>query len=92
MIGVWACGKKICSIGIAVKRWVSFHGFALNVNTNLEHFNLIIPCGLKNVTMTSMQEILRKKIEFNDVKKSIIESFSFIFQADAKGKCLDEII
>jgi lipoyl(octanoyl) transferase len=92
MIGVWAQGKKICSIGIAVKRWVSFHGFALNVNTNLEHFNLIVPCGLKNVTMTSMQAILKKEVKFDDVKQSIIESFSSVFQTDAKEKCLDEII
>jgi len=92
MIGIWAEGKKICSIGIAVKRWVSFHGFALNVNTNLEHFNLIIPCGLKNVTMTSMQELLKKEIELDDVKESVIENFSSIFQTTPKVKCLEEII
>jgi lipoate-protein ligase B len=92
MIGVWAEEKKICSIGIAVKRWVSFHGFALNVNTDLEHFNLIVPCGLKNVTMTSMQELLQKQVDFDKVKQSIIESFGSVFRGTPTIKCLDEII
>ncbi len=92
MIGVWAEEKKICSIGIAVKRWVSFHGFALNVNTDLEHFDLIVPCGLKNVTMTSMREILQKQVDFDKVKQSIIDSFSSVFGGTPTIKCLDEII
>lgn len=92
MIGIWAEGRKICSVGIAVKRWVSFHGFALNVNTNLEHFNLIIPCGLKNVTMTSMQVILGNTVDLEEVKKSIIESFHVVLQDAPLIKCLNEII
>ncbi len=92
MIGVWGAEKKICSIGIAVKRWVSFHGFALNVNTNLDHFDLIVPCGLKNVTMTSMQEILQKQVDFDKVKQSIIDSFASVFRGTPTTKCLDEII
>lgn len=92
MIGVWVGEKKICSIGIAVKKWVSFHGFALNINTNLEHFNLIIPCGLKNVTMTSMKVLRNKEIEFEDVKQSIIKNFSYIFQDTPVIRCLEEII
>ena len=92
MIGVWAAGKKICSIGIAVKRWVSFHGFALNVNTNLEHFNLIVPCGLKNVTMTSMQVLLKNEVKLEKVKQSIVKNFGAVFETDAHHKCLKEII
>jgi len=92
MIGVWAKEKKICSIGITVKRWVSFHGFALNVNTNLDHFNLIVPCGLKNVTMTSMQEIIRGEVSMDKVKHSIIDSFNSVFGGTPTIICLDEII
>lgn len=92
MIGVWAKEKKICSIGIAVKRWVCFHGFALNVNTNLDDFNLIVPCGLKNVTMTSMQEILQKQVDFDKVKQNIIDSFGLVFGGTPTTKCLNEII
>jgi lipoate-protein ligase B len=52
--GVWTGGRKIASIGIHVKQWVTFHGFALNVTTDLAHFDLIVPCGLTGVTMTSV--------------------------------------
>ena len=92
MIGIWAEGKKICSIGIAVKKWVSFHGFALNVNTDLDYFKLIIPCGLKNVMMTSMNVLLKRDIDLNDVKQSILKSFCAVFQTDAEEKCLEEVI
>ncbi|MCK4249851.1 lipoyl(octanoyl) transferase LipB [candidate division WOR-3 bacterium] len=92
MIGVWTETGKICSIGVAVKRWVSFHGFAFNVNTNLKHFDLIVPCGLKNVTMTSMQKILNKEISLDRVKKSIIKNFGVIFKKKLEERCLKEII
>ena len=56
--GVWVGKRKIASIGIAVRRWVTYHGFALNVRPDLGHFGLIDPCGLKGVQMTSMAELL----------------------------------
>ena len=56
--GVWVGERKIASIGIAVRRWVSYHGFALNVRPSLSHFELIHPCGLRGVRMTSMAELL----------------------------------
>lgn len=92
MIGVWTEKGKICSIGVAVKKWVSFHGFALNVNTDLSYFDLIVPCGLKNVEMTSMQRILGKEVPMNDVKKGIVRSFGEIFDKDVRKVCLKEII
>lgn len=92
MIGVWTETDKVCSIGIAVKRWVSFHGFALNVNTNLKYFDYIIPCGLKDVTMTSMQKILNKKISINEVKEFLVKNFSSFFKKNIERRCLKEII
>lgn len=92
LIGVWANGGKLCSIGIAVKRWVSFHGFALNVNTDLNYFDLMIPCGLKNIKMTSMQKILNRKVPMEDVKKIAIKNFGILFQKGIKKRCLEEII
>ena len=56
--GVWVGERKLASIGIAVRRWVTYHGFALNVRPDMTHFNLIDPCGLKGVRMTSMAELL----------------------------------
>ena len=58
LTGVWTRGRKIASIGIHVKQWVTFHGFALNVTTELDYFDLIVPCGIAGVTMTSVQREL----------------------------------
>ncbi len=52
--GVWTRGRKIASIGVHVKQWVTYHGFALNVNTELSYFDLIVPCGIPDVVMTSV--------------------------------------
>ncbi len=54
--GVWTAGRKIASIGVHVKRWVTLHGFALNVTNQLDHFDLIVPCGISQVVMTSVAE------------------------------------
>jgi lipoate-protein ligase B len=69
--GVWVGREKIASIGVAIKRWVSFHGFALNYDTDLKYFDLIHPCGLEGVKMTSMGEVLGRKISRNDVFEKI---------------------
>jgi lipoate-protein ligase B len=56
--GVWVGDEKICAMGVRISRWVSMHGFALNVSPNMEHFNLIVPCGLAGRQVTSMQQLL----------------------------------
>lgn len=76
--GVWAQGKKLASIGVAVAEWVTYHGFALNVNTNLKYFELIRPCGLDPSTMTSMQEIKGKPLPFELVKAAVAREFSSV--------------
>jgi lipoyl(octanoyl) transferase len=58
LTGVWTGGRKLASIGIHVKQWVTFHGFALNVMTDLDYFDLIVPCGIKDVVMTSVAQEL----------------------------------
>ena len=58
LTGVWTGGRKIASIGIHVKQWVTFHGFALNVTTDMTYFDLIVPCGIPNVVMTSVSREL----------------------------------
>jgi lipoate-protein ligase B len=92
MIGIWACGGKICSIGVAVKRWVTFHGFALNVNTDLTYFDLVVPCGLNNIKMISMQKILNKLVSMDLVKNAVKKSFGRIFKQEVEDRCLSDII
>jgi lipoyl(octanoyl) transferase len=59
--GVWTSGRKIASIGVHARQWVTWHGFALNVTTDLSYFDMLVPCGIANVTMTSIeQELLRR--------------------------------
>lgn len=75
LTGVWVGGKKLASIGVGVRRWISFHGFALNVNTDLTFFDRIIPCGLSDVHMTSMLRFLGKEIPLNQVKEVVGQRF-----------------
>ncbi len=80
LTGVWIEDRKIASIGIRVSRWITTHGFALNVNTDMNYFSNIISCGIENVYMTSMEKELGKKISINDIKQSTINHFNDIFQ------------
>jgi lipoate-protein ligase B len=79
--GVWAKWHKIASIGVGVRRWVTYHGFALNVNTDLSYFDMIVPCGIENVKMTSIQRWLAKneEIDMPETEESIIKAFSQVF-------------
>ncbi len=62
LTGVWTLGRKIASIGVHARQWITWHGFALNVTTDLSYFDMLVPCGIANVTMTSIeQELLRRE-------------------------------
>lgn len=74
--GVWVEGRKLASIGVAMREWVTFHGFALNVTTDLSRFELISPCGLDPKTMTSMARVLGRAVSFGSVKAQVVEEFS----------------
>jgi lipoate-protein ligase B len=76
--GVWVGGKKLASVGVAVTNWVTYHGFALNVNTDLSYFNLIRPCGLDPNTMTSMERLMGVKAPFEDVKEAVWAEYSSV--------------
>ena len=79
LTGVWAGTDKVASIGIGVRRWITFHGFALNVNTDLSYFSAIVPCGLPGVRMTSMQELLKEELPLDTVQSTMGRSFARIF-------------
>jgi lipoyl(octanoyl) transferase len=77
--GIFVMDNKIASIGIRIRKWITLHGFSLNVNINLKYFDNIIACGLRDFTQTSMQKISNKTIQTNDVKEQIIYRFSKVF-------------
>lgn len=83
--GVWVGGKKLASIGVAVTNWVTYHGFALNVNTDLSYFHLIRPCGLDPDTITSMQQQTGRELDFKAVKAEVARHFSTVFDVMASA-------
>jgi lipoate-protein ligase B len=76
--GIWVQGRKLASIGVTVTNWVTYHGFALNVNTDLAYFELIRPCGLDPATMTSMREIQGSLLPFDEVKATFAREYSAV--------------
>ena len=86
LTGVWINNQKICAIGIKVTRWVTMHGFALNVSTELDYFNHIIPCGIGDKSVTSMEEIKNQKFLLNGIKTKICESFKTIFDIEIEKR------
>jgi lipoate-protein ligase B len=85
--GVWVGDKKICSIGIAVRKWVSYHGFALNVDPIMEHFSLINPCGLPSEQITSMAELLGGAPSMDDVRDAVARCFADVFKLKFTYQC-----
>jgi lipoate-protein ligase B len=77
--GIWVGPQKVGSIGIAVRRGISFHGLALNVQTDLTPFSWIQPCGLKNVGMTTMQQETAQKLSMQQVRAFVKEQFETVF-------------
>ncbi|PIV39808.1 MAG: octanoyltransferase [Candidatus Omnitrophica bacterium CG02_land_8_20_14_3_00__42_8] len=75
MRGVWVKGAKIASIGIGVKKWVTYHGMAININPDLRPFSFIKPCGIDGVNITSLENLLKEKLDIEDAKRRLRESF-----------------
>jgi len=84
-VGVWVeQNRKIAAIGISLSRWITMHGFALNVNNDLSFFDSIIPCGLKNLQVTSISKELGKELRIPDIIPHVLESFAEVFEVNLK--------
>ncbi len=88
--GVWIEDRKIAAIGIKISRWVTMHGFAFNVNTDLSLFSGIIPCGISDKGVTSLKKELNKEIDIAEVKLLLVEKFKEIFGYDIVNKISKE--
>ena len=85
--GVWLDpnspnSRKICAIGVKTSRWVTMHGFALNVDTDLRYYNYIIPCGIKGKGITSINKEIKKNVSINEVKEKILENLKKTLKAN----------
>ncbi|KAB7528088.1 lipoyl(octanoyl) transferase LipB [Flagellimonas olearia] len=88
--GVWLdvgtpFARKICAMGVRASRWVTMHGFALNVNADLGYFDLMIPCGIKDKAVTSLNvELGKKEVDMEEVKQRLLHHFQILFEAELR--------
>ena len=80
--------RKICAMGIRCSRWITMHGFAFNVNTDLSYFNYIVPCGIANKKVTSLEKELGHSVPMNEVKEKIKKNFERVFEVEINNKSL----
>jgi lipoyl(octanoyl) transferase len=89
--GVWTGGRKIASIGVHARDWVTWHGFALNVATELSYFDLIVPCGIPDVVMTSIRRELGEAVPMDRVRESVAKAAAEVFDLETVVRGLDAL-
>jgi lipoyl(octanoyl) transferase len=83
LTGAWVGAEKIGAIGVRIQRWVTSHGFAFNANTDLEFFKLIVPCGISDRGVTSLQRLTGKPVAITEVQDRLVTAFCDVFQRTA---------
>jgi lipoate-protein ligase B len=81
-VGVWVGEEKLAAIGVRISRWVTMHGFAFNVTTDLNYFQLIVPCGIRGHGVTSLQKLLGRPVEMGEVAHSVTHHFGEVFNRE----------
>ena len=89
--GIWVGNNKLGSIGIAIRRGISFHGFAFNVNLSLKPFGWINPCGLQGIEMTSIEQELSRKVSMNQVREAVKRHIEAVFGVELENTSLSEL-
>jgi lipoyl(octanoyl) transferase len=89
LTGVWVGDRKVCAIGIRVSRWVSMHGFALNVSTDLSYFDVIVPCGIAGRGVTSLAALVGRPVERRQVENALVNAFADEFGLEPWEDALD---
>ncbi len=84
LTGAWVGGDKLAAIGVRIARWVTSHGFALNVSTNLAHFNLIVPCGIADKGVTSLARVTGRSLDMDEVADSTARAFAAVFDRSVR--------
>jgi lipoyl(octanoyl) transferase len=84
LTGAWVGRDKLAAIGVRISKWVTSHGFAFNVNTALKHFDLIVPCGISDRGVTSLEKLLGRPVEMDEVEAAVESAFRSVF-SDASG-------
>ncbi len=79
LTGVWVGGEKIGAIGVRISRWITSHGFAFNVTTDLEHFSLIVPCGITDRGVTSLERAVGRQVPLGEVEEAFSRRFAEVF-------------
>ena len=91
LTGVWVGEEKVAAIGVAIRRWITYHGIALNVSVDLSYFRLIHPCGIRDRGVTSLERILSRPVEMEEAQAALTAAFGQVFEAELQPITLEAL-